>query len=120
VRLSRLCRKPPLPILNRGWGEPGAAQRIVGGVSASPRERTREPWSHTGEVWTNAGGRAVVVLPPFTRAHRAGFEYQLTPLGAACSANVAEEIVDGRFTIVSDEPHVKVAWRVTALKEELP
>jgi hypothetical protein len=89
-------------------------------VSEPQEERIQEPWSYSGEVWTNGGGRAVVVLPPFARAHRAGFEYQLTPLGAACSANVAEEIVDGRFTIVSDEPHVKVAWRVTALKEELP
>jgi hypothetical protein len=42
------------------------------------------------------------------------------PLGAACSAKVAEEIADARFTIVTHEPHVKVAWRVTALKEELP
>jgi len=24
--------------------------------------------------------------------------------------------MDGRFTIATDEPHVKVAWRVTALR----
>ena len=97
----------------------GPLKRIVGGVSKPREERLRGPWSYSGEVWTNGGGRAVVVLPPFARAHRAGFEYRLTPLGAACSANVADESGDGRFTIVTDEPHVKVAWRVTALKGEL-
>jgi hypothetical protein len=52
------------------------------------------------------------------RAHRAGFEYELTSIDSACSATVAEEIVDDRFTIATDEPHVKVAWRVTALRED--
>jgi hypothetical protein len=77
----------------------------------------RESWSYSGEVWTDGDGRAVVVLPPFVRAHRAGFEYALTPVGSASSAVVAEAIVDDRFTIATDDPHVKVAWRVTALRE---
>jgi hypothetical protein len=79
--------------------------------------KARAGWSYSGEVWTNADGRAVVVLPPFVRSHRAGFDYELEPLTSACSATVAEEIVDDRFTIATDEPHVKVAWRVTALEE---
>ena len=58
--------------------------------------------------------------PPFTRAHRAGFEYELTPVGSRSSATVAVEIADGRFTIATDEPHVKVSWRVTALRGETP
>jgi hypothetical protein len=52
------------------------------------------------------------------RTHRAGFEYELTPIDSGCSATVAEEIVDDRFTITTDEPHVKVGWRVTALRED--
>jgi hypothetical protein len=68
-------------------------------------------------VWTDADGRAVVVLPPFVRSHRAGFEYELTPVDADCSATVAEKIVDDRFTIATDKPHVKVAWGLTALLE---
>ena len=86
-------------------------------VNDEQQERTREPWSYSGEVWTDASGRAVVVLPSFVRAHRAGFEYELTPLGSSASARVATEISDDRFTIATDWPHVKVAWRVTALKE---
>jgi hypothetical protein len=81
-------------------------------------EKVRVGWSYSGEVWTDGDGRAIVVLPSFVRAHRAGFAYELTPVASACSATVAEEIVDNRFTIATDEPHVKVAWRVTALEEK--
>ena len=87
-------------------------------MSDAPESTPRESWSYSGEVWTDADGRAVVVLPPFVRAHRAGFEYELTPVGAPSAAAVAEEIVDDRFTIATDDPHVKVAWRVTALREK--
>ena len=86
-------------------------------VNDEQQERAREPWSYSGEVWTDASGRAVVVLPSFVRAHRAGFEYELTPLDSRAHARVAENVSDDRFTIATDQPHVKVAWRVTALKE---
>ena len=86
-------------------------------MNDEPQERTREPWSYSGEVWTDAEGRAVVVLPSFVRAHRAGFEYELTPLGSQANARLATQISDDRFTIATDQPHVKVAWRLTALKE---
>jgi hypothetical protein len=69
-------------------------------------------------VWTDSTGRAVVVLPPFVRTHRAGFDYQLAPIGSACSASLAEPIANDRFTIATDQPHAKVAWRVTALQEK--
>jgi hypothetical protein len=87
-------------------------------VDEVPHGKLREGWSYSGEVWTDAGGRAVVVLPPFARAHKAGFAYELMPLGFPCSAMVAEAVVEDRFTIATDEPHMKVAWRVTALREE--
>jgi hypothetical protein len=89
-------------------------------MSATPESMPRESWSYSGEVWTDAHGLAVVVLPPFVRAHRAGFDYELTTLGAAAPARVADEVADDRFTIATDEPHVKVAWRVTALREPSP
>ena len=85
-------------------------------MSGTGVEKFREGWSYSGDVWTGDDGRAVVVLPPFVRAHRHGFDYELTPLGSPCSAVVAEGIADSRFTIATGEPHVKVAWRVTALR----
>jgi hypothetical protein len=86
-------------------------------VTETEPQLTREAWSYSGEVWTDAEGRAVVVLPSFVRAHRGGFEYDLTPLHASAAAHVAVEISDDRFTVATDQPHVKVAWRVTPLRE---
>lgn len=87
-------------------------------MSGIPHDKDRAGWSYSGEAWTDVDGRGVVLLPPFVRAHRAGFEYELTPVDARCSARIAEEIADDRFTIATDAPHVKVAWRVTALRGE--
>jgi hypothetical protein len=88
--------------------------------SASQPEKPRAGWSYSGEVWTDGTGRAVVVLPSFVRTHRAGFDYQLSPIGSHCSATVSEPIADDRFTVATDQPHVKVAWRVTALRDNEP
>jgi hypothetical protein len=84
--------------------------------SHSPQEQPRAGWSYSGEVWTDGTGRAVVVLPSFVRTHRAGFDYQLAPIGSACSATLAEPIANDRFTIATEQPHVKVAWQVTPLQ----
>jgi hypothetical protein len=89
-------------------------------VSGTPERKARAGWSYSGEAWTGVDGRATVVLPPFVRAHRAGFAYDLRPVNSQVSARVADEIVGDRFTIATDEPHVKVAWRVTVLREERP
>jgi hypothetical protein len=50
-------------------------------------------------------------------APSAGFDYELTPADQRRTAAVGEEILDHTFTIESDEPHVKVAWRGTALRD---
>jgi len=89
-------------------------------MSGADHDRSRAGWSYSGEVWTDGHGHAVVALPSFVRTHTAGFEYELTTVDSPCSASVAEEIVEDRFVIVTDEPHVKVAWRVTALKAPRP
>jgi hypothetical protein len=86
-------------------------------VNEEQQEQAREPWSYSGEVWTDATGRAVVVLPSFVRAHHAGFLYELTPLDSRAHARLTDEVSDDRFAVATDQPHVKVAWRITALKE---
>ena len=40
-------------------------------------------------------------------------EYQLHNLEGGGGARVSGELTDGRFAIETDEPHVKIAWRVT-------
>jgi hypothetical protein len=70
--------------------------------------------AYHGEVWTDGSGFATVRLPV-----EAGppleppLEYELRDLEPPSSARVTAELDDGRFTIATDQPHVKVAWRVT-------
>jgi hypothetical protein len=44
--------------------------------------------------------------------------YELHPFTPGVTAKVAAELMDGRFTIETDEPHVKVAWRVTGRRTQ--
>jgi hypothetical protein len=73
-------------------------------------------WSYSGIAWTDRDGRAVVTLPLFARLHDAGFEYELATVDSQSSVELTDEIVDGHFAVATDEPHVKVRWRVTAYR----
>ena len=70
--------------------------------------------AYHGEVWTDARGYATVrvpagaaepLLPPL--------EYELRNLEGGGGARISGELKDGHFAIETDEPHVKVAWRLT-------
>jgi hypothetical protein len=65
-----------------------------------------------GEVWTDARGYATVSLPADAGALEPPLEYELHDLEPSSSACVTAELEDGRFTIATDQPHVKVAWRI--------
>lgn len=73
----------------------------------------RKPSSYHGEVWTDARGLATVRLPTEAAPLSPPLEYELRDLEPPSSARVTAELEDGRFTIATDQPHVKVAWRVT-------
>ena len=66
-----------------------------------------------GEVWTDGRGYATVELPAEAGALLPPFEYELRDLEPGTSARVTAELTHGRFTIATDEPHVKVGWRLT-------
>lgn len=65
-----------------------------------------------GEVWTDARGHATVRLPAGIGPIEPPLRYELRDLEPPSSARVTAELRDGRFTIATDQPHVKVAWRV--------
>jgi hypothetical protein len=67
---------------------------------------------YSGEVWTDARGYATVALPSSVGSLHANLQYELRPFERGVIASLAAELVDGRFTIATDQPHVKVAWRV--------
>jgi hypothetical protein len=71
----------------------------------------------SGEVWTDARGYATVTLPRAAQRLHAGLHYELRPFTPGVSATIAAELMDGRFTIATDEPNVKVAWRVSGRRQ---
>jgi hypothetical protein len=71
-----------------------------------------------GEVWTDARGYATVRLPAGAGRLLPPLEYELRDLEAHISVRLSAELKGGRFAIETDEPHVKVAWRITGRKEQ--
>jgi hypothetical protein len=69
--------------------------------------------AYHGEVWTDARGYATVRLPADAGRLLPPLEYELRDLEPASTARVTAELDHGGFTIQTDEPHVKVAWRLT-------
>jgi hypothetical protein len=74
--------------------------------------------AYQGEVWTDGSGFATVRLPAEAVPLRPPLEYELRDLEPPSSARITSELEDGRFTIATDQPHVKVAWRISRRKEE--
>jgi hypothetical protein len=70
--------------------------------------------AYSGEVWTDARGYATVPLPKAVGRLHGDLSYELQPFARGVAAVIAAELHDGRFTIATDQPHVKVAWRVIA------
>ena len=76
--------------------------------------------AYHGEVWTDGCGFATVLLPAEAAPLEPPLEYELRDLEPPTSARVTAELEEGRFTIATDQPHVKVAWRVTGQAPHRP
>ena len=85
-------------------------------MARSLKPSAPETASYHGEVWTDARGYATVRLPAGAGRLLPPLAYELCDLDPQSSARVTAELNDGRFTIATDEPHVKVAWRVSGLR----
>jgi len=81
------------------------------------RARSRSVAYH-GQVWTDGRGYATVRLPVDAGPLRPPLDYELRDLEPPSTARVTSELEGGRFTIATDQPHVKVAWRISRRKEE--
>jgi len=68
--------------------------------------------AYHGEVWTDYSGFATVRLPAEAARLEPPVEIELQDLEPPSTARVTGEFESGRFTIRTDEPHVKVAWRL--------
>jgi hypothetical protein len=74
--------------------------------------------AYHGEIWTDSSGHATVHLPAEAEPLEPPLVYELRGLDPPSSARVTAELENGHFTISTDEPHVKVAWRISRRKEE--
>ena len=74
---------------------------------------------YNGNVVTDAGGYAVVELPAYFDVLNIDFRYQLTVIGTFAQAIIKEEISGNQFTIMTDQPNVKVSWQVTGVRNDV-
>jgi hypothetical protein len=84
---------------------------MLAAMARSKRSAASRPVEYVGEVWTDARGRATVTLPDGARTPARGLHYELRASAPRIGARVVAELMEGRFTIETDEPHVRVAWR---------
>ena len=87
-------------------------------MARSPHASPADTVAYHGEVWTDARGYATVRLPARAGPLDPPLEYELRDLEPPSSTRITAELENGRFTIATDQPHVKVAWRISHRKEE--
>jgi len=69
--------------------------------------------AYHGEVWTDARGYATVRLPADAGPLEPPLEYELRDLEPPSNARITAGLENGRFTLATEQPHVKVAWRIS-------
>jgi hypothetical protein len=74
---------------------------------------TDDKVAYHGEVWTDARGYASVRLPVDVPELGPPLKYELRDLEPSSTARITRALRDGQFAIATDQPHVKVAWRLT-------
>ncbi len=72
--------------------------------------------TQSGNVTTDASGKARVSLAAYFALIAANFRYNLTVIGQFAQAIVAEEFAGDGFTIATDKPNVKVSWTLTGTR----
>src|SRR6187200_1288276 len=82
-------------------------------MAHSAKSPATSPASYHGEIWTDARGYATVRLPAEAGPLEPPLEYELRDLEPPSSARINAALENGRFTVATDQPHVKVDWRVS-------
>ncbi len=75
--------------------------------------------SYSGNVVTDAAGKATISLPEYFEAINKDFRYQLTVVGGTfAQAMVSKEISNNKFEIATNQPNVKVSWEVKGVRND--
>ncbi len=73
---------------------------------------------YSGNVTTNASGKATVSLPDYFEALNKDFRYQLTVVGTFAQAIISREVSNNQFEIATNQPNVKVSWEVKGVRND--
>ena len=73
---------------------------------------------YSGNVTTDASGKATVSLPDYFEAINKDFRYQLTVIGSFAQAIVSKEVINNKFEIATNQPNIKVSWEVKGVRND--
>ncbi|MEQ1676334.1 MAG: hypothetical protein ABL876_06530 [Chitinophagaceae bacterium] len=73
---------------------------------------------YSGNVTTDASGKAVVSLPDYYEALNKDSRYQLTVIGSFAQAIISKEVSNNKFEISTSVPNVKVSWEVKGVRND--
>ncbi len=74
--------------------------------------------AYSGNVITDASGKAIVRLPDYFEAINKDFRYQLTVIGPFAQAVISKEIKNNQFEIATNQPNTKVSWEVKGVRND--
>jgi len=73
---------------------------------------------YSGNVTTDASGKAIVTLPDYYEALNKDSRYQLTVIGSFAQAIISKEVSNNKFEIATSIPNVKVSWEVKGVRND--
>ncbi len=74
---------------------------------------------YSGNVTTDASGKATVSLPDYFEAINKDYRYQLTVVGGTfAQAIISKEVSNNKFEIATNQPNVKVSWEVKGVRND--
>ncbi|NOT52845.1 MAG: hypothetical protein HOP10_16430 [Chitinophagaceae bacterium] len=73
---------------------------------------------YSGNIVTDASGKATVSLPDYFEAINKDFRYQLTVIGSFAQAIISKEVSNNQFEIATSVPNVKVSWEVKGVRND--
>jgi hypothetical protein len=73
---------------------------------------------YSGNITTDASGKATVQLPDYYEALNKDSRYQLTVIGSFAQAIISKEVSNNKFEIATSVPNVKVSWEVKGVRND--
>jgi hypothetical protein len=96
--------------------DPRAPQQRT--LTHTPVETDTLTVTYSGNVRTDAKGRAIVKLPAYAETLARDWRYQLTPIGQLGQAIVEREVKKGQFVVRTEHPRTKVSWNVIGTRRD--